>query len=88
VLALEKQIANNYTVYNVWTWKGTSVLEMIHSVEEITWKNIPREKAARREGDIATSVANVDKIYNELWWSAAYSITDAVKHAVAFRTLV
>jgi len=85
VLALEKQQQDSYSVYNVWTWRWTSVLEMIALVEKVSWKKIQRAYAPRRAGDIATSVAACDRIGQDLWWSEQLTIDDAVQHGIGFR---
>lgn len=75
-------IGHNY--YNVGTGKGTSVLEIIKIVEEISGKNIAFYIAPRRPGDIGEVYASAEKIQNELGWTAKKSVRDAVKSGWAF----
>lgn len=55
-------------VYNVWTWKWVSVLEMINIVEKTIWKRVNYEFVERRNWDIETSFCDTSKIKKELWF--------------------
>jgi UDP-glucose 4-epimerase len=69
---------------NLWTWKPTSVVEMIQIVEKVTWKNIPRVPADRRSWDNPTAYANPKKAKNLLWWQPQLTITQWVEDAWRF----
>ena len=64
-------------VYNLGTGNGTSVLELIHSLEKVVGKTIPYQIVGRRAGDIASCYASADKASAELNWKAAKSIDEA-----------
>ncbi len=61
---------NGTHVWNLGTGKGSSVLELVKTVEEVIGKPIPRETVGRREGDIPVVFADVEKASNELTWRA------------------
>lgn len=68
-----------FDVINLWTWEWTSVIEMIHIVENITQKKIPYDIVERRVGDVAVSLANPGKADVVLWWKSMRSIEEAIK---------
>jgi len=68
-------------IYNVGCGKGVSVKEMVKSFEEVNQVKIPYQIQPRRDGDIATCYAAVDKIRNNLNWSAKLSIDDMCRDA-------
>jgi UDP-glucose 4-epimerase len=66
-------------IYNLGTGSGTSVLEMIHAVEEVSGKKIPYEVVERRPGDVGSCYADVSKANEELGWKAERSIVDGCR---------
>ncbi len=62
--------ANGSHIWNLGTGKGSSVLELVKIIEEVTGKPIPREVVERRSGDIPVVFADVEKASNELSWRA------------------
>ena len=66
---------NGTHVWNLGTGKGSSVLELVKTVEEVIGKPIPRETVGRREGDIPVVFADVEKASNELTWRAENTLT-------------
>ena len=68
-------------IYNVGCGKGYSVKEMVKAFEEINKVNIPYQIQPRRNGDIASCYAAVDKIKNHLIWSAKLSIEEMCRDA-------
>lgn len=69
VAALEKLTAGAH-IYNLGTGKGTSVLELIRTFEEVNQMKVPYEIVGRRPGDLAASYADVSKAKRELGWTA------------------
>ena len=65
------------STYNLGTGKGTSVLELIHSLEKAVGKEIPYKVVDRRDGDVATNYASPEKAANELNWHAEKTIDEA-----------
>lgn len=73
-LALKKlQSFDGVFTYNLGNGEGFSVMEVIQTVKEITGKEIPIIKGARRSGDPAVLVASQDKAEKELGWQRKYS---------------
>lgn len=64
-------------VYNLGTGKGTSVLELIHSLEKAVGKEIPYKVVERRNGDVGTNYASSEKAARELGWKAEKTIDEA-----------
>lgn len=71
-------------IYNLGTGKGTSVLQLIKTFEEVNNIKIPYEIVARRPGDIATCYADVSKARTELGWTAKRSLIDMTRDAWRF----
>ena len=57
-------------VFNLGTGNGSSVFDIIKTTENVSGQEIPFEVVARREGDIATSLADPSKANRELDWRA------------------
>lgn len=62
--------------WNLGTGQGTSVLELVRAFERATGRPMPYEIAPRRAGDVAVSVACVERAQAELGWRAARTIDD------------
>lgn len=71
-------------IYNIGTGKGTSVLEMIHVVEEISGKEISFLVGPRRSGDLASVFASVEKISTEKHWYAKRTFEESIRSAWNF----
>ena len=70
-----------FEVFNIGTWLGKSVQEMISLVQNITGEEIQVEIWERRDGDVAVSVANPTKAKQLLWREAERSIMQAIEDA-------
>ena len=68
-------------VYNVGTGQGVSVKSMVNAFEKVNQINIPYQIQPRRDGDIASCYATVDKIKNHLNWSAQLNLEDMCRDA-------
>ncbi len=77
----ENKSKTAYEVFNVGTGQGHSVLEVIASFERVSGKSLNYSIGPRREGDIVTAYANVDKALQQLNWSPKYSLDEAVHSA-------
>lgn len=66
-------------IYNLGTGNGYSVLDIVHTFEKVTGKNVPYKIAPRREGDLAIAYANPEKTYKELNWKAEKNLEDMCK---------
>lgn len=65
-----------FEAINLGSGVGYSVLDMIHSFEEVTGKKIPYEFTEKRKGDVAKSFAGIDKAKKLLNWEPKYSIKE------------
>jgi len=61
-------------VWNLGTGKGTSVLELVRTVEQVIGRSIPSEIIGRRKGDIPVVFAEVAKASKELSWQAELTL--------------
>ncbi|NLK70369.1 MAG: UDP-glucose 4-epimerase GalE [Clostridiales bacterium] len=61
---------------NLGTGSGSSVLEVVASYEKACEKEIPKEFAPRRAGDLAVSYANAEKAKRLLNWEAKYNLDE------------
>jgi UDP-glucose 4-epimerase len=78
---LEKQDTAFYDVVNVGTGTGSSVLEVINTFEDVNGTKVPYEIGPRREGDVISTYASVDKARDVLGWQAEKTLADALKDA-------
>lgn len=73
---------NKSNIFNLGTGKGTSVKEIIKSVEKITNKKIPTIIGNRRKGDPDILIADPSKAFQILKWKPQYSdLNDIIKTA-------
>ena len=68
-------------IYNIGTGRGTSVLEIMAAVRQVTGINFACDIIARRPGDPADVVADPMKIRRELGWESRRDLTDTVDSA-------
>lgn len=83
VSAIKKLLADGDSqVINLGTEKGTSVLEIIKSVERVSGKKVNYDFAPRRAGDPAAVVATSTKAARVLGWRAKYTDIDEIVKTV------
>lgn len=83
VLAIEKLLKDGDSqVINLGTEKGTSVLDIIKSVERVSGKKINYDFAPRRAGDPENVVATSAKAAKVLGWEAQYKNIDEIVRTV------
>lgn len=78
---LEKGTNSLYEVINIGTGEGNSVLEIIHTFEEVSGLKLNWQFGPRRAGDITKITAKVDKAANVLNWRAKRTLGEAIQHA-------
>ncbi len=83
VVAIEK-LTEGVHVNNLGTGQGTSVLQLVHTFEEVNNIRVPYEIVGRRPGDIDSSYADVSKAEKELGWKAKRGIEEMVRDAWRF----
>ena len=86
ILSLQKinTDPNNIYVYNLGTGKGTSVLELINTFENVNNISLKYKFVQRREGDLSIVYANTEKAYKELGWKCQYTIEDMCRDGYNF----
>ncbi len=83
VLAIKKLLSNGDSqIINLGTEKGTSVLEIIKSVERVSGKKVNYDFAPRRAGDPANVIATSAKAAEVLGWHAKYTDIDEIVKTV------
>lgn len=78
IRALEyiSETSNNFLNLNIGTGKGTSVLELINTFQEINKVKIPYVFGKRRKGDIASVIADNKLAKNILNWTPQKDLED------------
>lgn len=82
VRAVEYLLAFGMSVaLNLGTGTGTTVKELLSTIEEVTGRPFPVEYTARREGDSPTLVANNDRAKAVLGWTPQYNLSQIIASA-------
>ena len=82
VIAIERLIegknTDNYEVYNIGTGKGSSVLEVIETFEEVSGIKLKYSFEDRRAGDIISAYADTTRANKVLGWKSELTLKDAL----------
>ena len=78
---IKKRNQDNYSIYNIGTGKGSSVLEVIDSFIKCAGVKLNYVIGKRRAGDVESAYADNSKAIKELKWSPKYSLDDAILSA-------
>ena len=79
LLALEKlPDLEKFSLFNIGTGRGVSVLEMVNAVSESLNKMIPMEPGPKRAGDASMAVADNSKIKSVLGFEPKFSDLDTI----------
>lgn len=62
--------------FNIGTGSAYSVLQIVDAFERALGRAVPYQVSERRAGDIATSVARVDKARDTLGWTSGHTLDD------------
>ncbi|TFV94106.1 UDP-glucose 4-epimerase GalE [Algoriphagus kandeliae] len=76
---LENKNTNFYDVFNVGTGNGNTVLEVIHTFEEVNDLKLNYEIGPRRPGDVVKIWADTTKINQVLGWYPKNSLADSLR---------
>lgn len=76
---LENKAPNFYDVFNVGTGQGNTVLEVIHTFEEVNNLKLNYQIGPRRPGDVVKIWADTTKINQVLGWYPKYSLADSLR---------
>jgi len=82
VKALQRLLAGSSSfLVNLGTGQGSSVMEVISTVEEVTGKKVPMTIVPRRPGDPPVLVADPGRAHQMLQWKAKRTLRDSVSTA-------
>jgi UDP-glucose 4-epimerase len=73
-------------IINIGTGAGSSVLEIVNKVQEITGKKFELSKAEARKGESPRLVASIEKAKKVLGWQPKRTIEDGVKSLITWYT--
>ena len=73
-----------WSVFNLGTGVGQTVLEMIQAFESVNGLKLPWAFGPRRPGDVVAVYANNTKAVQELGWKICYSLEDMMQTAWAW----
>jgi UDP-glucose 4-epimerase len=71
---LEKKNKTSYSVYNLGSGEGVSVLEAIHAFEKVSGKKLNYELGPPRPGDVVSIYSDTSKVKEELGWQTSFSL--------------
>ena len=77
----EQKETNAYSVFNIGTGRGNSVLEVIESFKRVTNVALKYNFGPRRKGDIVSAYACIDKAISRLNWAPKHSLDEAIHSA-------
>ena len=77
----EEKQNESFEIFNLGTGKGSSVLEVIKTLERVSGEKLNYEITARRDGDIVEAYADTSKANNVLGWKATLSLAQGIKSA-------
>ena len=79
LLALDHLIEKSTSdQFNLGNGQGFSVRQVIDTARQVTGRDIPVQKEARRQGDPAILVADATRAWNELSWKPKYSDLETI----------
>ena len=85
VIAMQRLLADknteDYEVFNIGTGKGTSVLEVVKTFEEVSNIKLNYSFVDRRQGDIVSAFADTTKANKILGWKSELTLRNALLSA-------
>ncbi len=86
--ALSHLNKSRYSIFNLGTENGHTVLEIVKVFEKILLKKIPIKIVNRREGDVASSFSDCSKARRTLKWKVRKSLFDMCKDTLKWHNIV
>ena len=83
-MAMLEHMKNGVSIYNLGSGKPSSVKEMVAAFEKESGKELPKQIAPRRDGDLPEFWANPAKAKAELNWQTELTIEDAMRDTLNF----
>lgn len=81
------QVGGSYTVINLGTGKGVTVIELVAAFERVYGCSVNQERAQSRPGDIEGTYANVDTALRLIDWKAERSIDEGIADALKWEAI-
>ncbi len=78
---LYKESDSQYEVFNIGTGKGSSVMDIINTFEEVNRVQVPYKVIGRRAGDITSVFADTKKANEVLGWKATRDLKEMLESA-------
>ena len=78
---IEENNTENYEVYNIGSGKGSSVLAVVNTFEEVSRVKLNYSFVERRPGDIISAYADTTKANSVLGWQSELTLKDALSSA-------
>lgn len=76
---------NTYSVFNIGTGRGVSVLELLKTFEKVNYVPVNFEITQRRSGDVGAIYADCKEAKEKLNWKAELSLEDMLSSAWKFQ---
>jgi UDP-glucose 4-epimerase len=76
-----KNVNTNFTIFNLGTGNGVSVLEAIHSFEKISGKKLNYQIGEKRAGDIGAIYSDTTRSEKELGWKTKFTLDEMIESA-------
>lgn len=78
---MDKKQKSNFTIFNLGTGNGVSVLEAIAAFEKVSGKKLNYKIGPRRAGDVAAIYSDCTFTEKELGWKAKYNLEQMMQSA-------
>jgi UDP-glucose 4-epimerase len=78
---IDKKQESNFTIFNLGTGKGVTVLEAIAAFEKVSGKKLNYKIGPRRAGDVAAIYSDCSFTENKLGWKAKYNLEQMMQSA-------
>lgn len=78
---LQKKQKNNFSIFNLGTGNGVSVLEAIHAFEKITNEKLNYTIGPKRPGDVSAIYSDTSLSEKELEWKTKFSLDQMMETA-------
>jgi UDP-glucose 4-epimerase len=78
---IDKKQNCNFSIFNLGTGKGVSVLEAISAFEKVSGKKLNYKIGPRRAGDVAAIYSDCSYTENKLGWKAKYNLEQMMQSA-------
>lgn len=78
---LKKESKTNFTIYNLGTGNGVSVLEAIHSFEKVSGKKLNYRIGEKRPGDVGAIYSDTTLSEKKLGWKTKFTLDEMMESA-------